>query len=43
VSAFLPKIATPPTSESLRLRALAHLNGARSSEQIRKRAQRKSP
>jgi hypothetical protein len=34
----LPKISEPPTSESLRLRVLAYLNGAPSSEELRKKA-----
>jgi hypothetical protein len=34
----LPKISEPPTSESLRLRVLAYLNGAPSSEELRKTA-----
>jgi hypothetical protein len=34
----LPKISEPPTSESLRLRVLAVLNGAPSSEDLRKKA-----
>lgn len=34
---ILPKIATPPTSESLRLRVLAILNGAPSSEELRRK------
>jgi hypothetical protein len=38
VSVVLPKISEPPTSESLRLRVLAYLNGAPSSEDLRKKA-----
>ena len=34
----LPKISEPPTSESLRLRVLALLNGAPSSEELRRKA-----
>jgi hypothetical protein len=38
---MLPKISEPPTSESLRLRVLAYLNGAPSSEELRKRVSRR--
>jgi hypothetical protein len=38
----LPKISEPPTSESLRLRVVAYLNGAPSSEELRKKATRKA-
>jgi hypothetical protein len=38
VSIVLPKISEPPTSESLRLRVLAYMNGALSSEALRKKA-----
>ena len=31
----LPKISEPPTSESLRLRVLAYMNGAPSSAELR--------
>jgi hypothetical protein len=34
----LPKISEPPTSESLRLRVLAYMNGAPSSQELRKKA-----
>jgi hypothetical protein len=37
----LPKINEPPTNESLRLRVLAYLNGAPSSEELRKKALKK--
>ena len=37
----LPKISTPLTSEQLRLRVLAVLNGAPSSEELRKKALKK--
>jgi hypothetical protein len=37
----LPKISEPPTSESLRLRVLAVLNGAPSSEDLCKKTVRK--
>ena len=35
---ILPPISEPPTSESLRLRVLAYLNGAPSSEALRRKA-----
>ena len=35
---ILPLISEPPTSESLRLRVLAYLNGAPSSEDLRRKA-----
>jgi hypothetical protein len=40
VSIVLPKISTPEqsTSEALRLRVLAYMNGAPSSEELRKKA-----
>jgi hypothetical protein len=40
VSVVLPKISTPEqaTSEALRLRVLAYMNGAPSSEDLRKKA-----
>jgi hypothetical protein len=40
-SVLLPKISEPPTSESLRLRVLAVLNGSPSSEELRKTAVKK--
>jgi hypothetical protein len=38
----LPKISEPQTSGSLRLRVLAYLNGAPSSEELRNKAARKA-
>lgn len=38
---ILPPIAEPPTSESLRLRVLAYMNGAPQSEELRRKAGRK--
>jgi hypothetical protein len=38
VTNVLPKISEPPTSESLRLRVLAYMNGAPSSEELREKA-----
>jgi hypothetical protein len=41
VTIVLPKISEPPTSESLRLRVLAYMNGAPSSEELRRKASAK--
>jgi hypothetical protein len=38
---LLPRISDPPTSELLRLRTLAILNGARSTQELRRQVEQK--